>query len=241
MLQSGKIELAGTARKLGVSEMTIRRDLRILEKQNCLIQIKGGALPIQAIGGTAPVPDPLLPVKNQLAEQLYERIFPCETLFLSTGSTVLRLATLIARRHTRPLTILTNSLSVASTLFRSKCRVILLGGEMRTSQMDLVGEAAERSLDSYHVQWLVTGCDGALAKWGFYTSDIRLAAFEKKSISIAERTAVITDSSKFSKKSFTRFATPKEIDLLITDTNIPQDELKHFQKYPELEIITVHI
>lgn len=239
MLQSGKIEIRKAAPLLGVSEMTLRRDLRILEKQHLLIQVKGGALPPQAIGDDCPVPDPLLPVRNAIAEKLYERIFPCKTIFLSTGSTVLRFATLVARRNTHPVTVITNSLSVASTLFRSSCRVILLGGEMRTSQMDLVGPAAERSLEEYRVEWLVTGCDGAIANWGFYTSDLSLSDLEKKSISIAEHTAVITDSSKFYRKSLTRFATPADIDLLVTDKNIPQKELETLESYPQLEIITV--
>ncbi len=239
MLQGGRLEIVSAARKLGVSEMTLRRDLRELEKQKLLIQVKGGALPLRPLGGEAAITDPLLNLKTALAQKLYERLMPCETLFLSTGSTVLRFAVLLARYNTRPSTVITNSLSVASALFRSSCKVILLGGEMRTSQMDLAGPAAERILTEYHVEWLVTGCDGAITPWGFYTSDLSLSNLEKKSIGIAEHTAVITDSSKFSHKSLSRFAAPEEIDILVTDKNIPQKDLESLKGFPHLEIITV--
>lgn len=239
ILQTGKLEIPQAARELGVSEMTLRRDLRELEKQKLLIQVKGGALPVHPLGGEVAMDDSLFDLKTALAKKLYERLLPCDTLFLSTGSTVLRFAVLLARYNTHPMTVITNSLLVASTLFKSSCRVILLGGEMRTSQMDLAGPAAERSLMEYQVQWLVTGCDAAQMPWGFYTSDLSLSNLEKKSISVAEQTALITDSSKFSRKSLTRFAAPEDIDLLVTDKNIPQEALATLKGFQNLELLTV--
>jgi DeoR family transcriptional regulator of aga operon len=116
---------------------------------------------------------------------------------------------------------------VASALFRRRCKVILLGGELRTKSMDLVGPVAEKTLEEYHVDYLVSGCDGAFADYGFYTSDMSLSKLEQKTISIADRTAVITESAKFGKRSLTRFAPLDDIDLLVTDTGLTaEDELK---------------
>ena len=159
-------------------------------------------------------------------------------MFIGTGSTCLSFAKVVARLNLLPLTVVTHSLPVAAALFQSRCRVILLGGELRSSSMDLIGPAAEKSLEEYHVEWLVSGCDGAFADYGFYTSDERLSNLEKRTISIADRTAIITESAKFGRRALTRFASLDDIDLLVTDDALaPADEAKLAAR--DIEIVKV--
>ena len=225
--RNGRLELHAAARELGVSEMTVRRSLRALEKEKLLVQVRGGAIPLPADYEPENAFSELNDVKFALAETLCRSILPCETMFIGTGTTCLAFAKIMARRSLLPATIVTNSLSVASALFRRRCKVILLGGELRTKSMDLVGPAAERTLDEYHVEWLISGCDGAFADYGFYTSDVSLSNLEKKTISIADRSAVITESGKFGRRSLTRFASLEDIDLLVTDAGLTaEDEAK---------------
>ena len=118
--------------------------------------------------------------------------------------------------------------------------MILLGGELRSSSMDLVGPAAEKSLQEYHVEWLVSGCDGAFADYGFYTSDERLSNLEQRTISVADRTAIITESAKFGRRALTRFASLDEVDLLVTDDGLDAaDEAK--LRSSGIEIIEVPV
>ena len=228
MLQrSGRLGVHAAARELGVSEMTVRRDLRALEKEKLLVQVRGGAMPHPARYEPEKLLSDLNDVKFALAEALYRRIVPCDAMFVGTGSTCLAFAKLMARKTLLPGTVITHSLPVASALFRRRCTVILLGGELRTKSMDLVGPVAEKTLEEYHVDYLVSGCDGAFADYGFYTSDMSLSKLEQKTISIADRTAVITESAKFGKRSLTRFAPLDDIDLLVTDIGLTaEDELK---------------
>ena len=228
MLQrTGRLELHAAARELGVSEMTLRRDLRTLEKEKLLVQVRGGAMPHPARYEPDNVFSELSDLKFVLAEALYRRIVPCETMFIGTGSTCLAFAKLMTRKTLLPATVITHSLPVASALFRRRCQVILLGGELRTKSMDLVGPVAEKTLEEYHVEWLVSGCDGAFADYGFYTSDMSLSNLEKKTISIADRSAVVTESGKFGRRSLTRFASLEDIDLLVTDAGLSaEDEAK---------------
>lgn len=123
------------------------------------------------------------------------------------------------------MTVITNSLPIASTLFRSCCKVILLGGELRTDSLDLMGPVAEKNLEEYHVDYLVSGCDAAIADHGFYTSDMSLANLEQKSLRIADHSVIICDSSKFGKRALTRFAMTGQIDLLVTDDRIAAADL----------------
>lgn len=224
MLQkNGRVSLRSAALDIGVSEMTLRRDLRELESKKLLIMVRGGAIPHPARYEPENLLASLTDVKFHLAEELYRRICPCETMFIGTGTTCLAFAKLMARRNPLPVTVVTNSLSVASALFQCRCKVILLGGELRTGSMDLVGPAAEKTLEEYRVEWLVSGCDGAFVDYGFYTSDVSLSNLEKKTISIASKTAIIAESSKFERRSFTRFASLDDIDLLVTDNRLPRE------------------
>lgn len=205
--------------------MTIRRDLHELEKRKLVLSVKGGAMlhPAQyepAGEGTADH----LEQKIAIANTLFLRIMPADSLFLSAGTTTLAFARVLAQRNVRGVTVITNSLPVASTLFQSRCKVILLGGELRNDSMDLIGPAAEKNLEEYHVDYLVSGCDAAIADQGFYTSDMSLANLEQKSLRIADHAVIICDSSKFGKRALTRFARSDEIQLLVTDEGISADD-----------------
>ena len=225
MLQRGKLVIRTAAIELGVTEMTLRRDLKSLEERKLILLVKGGAILHPArYEPESPAASECMDIKFAIAEALFHRIMPANSIFINAGTTSLAFAKVIARRNTMPITVITNSLPVASTLFRSCCKVILLGGELRTNSLDLVGPIAEKNLAEYHVDWLVSGCDAALADYGFYTSDISVSNLEKQTLHIASNTAIITDSSKFGRRALTRFATLDEIDLLVTDDGIsPSD------------------
>lgn len=230
MLQNGKLMIPETAVMLGVSQMTLRRDLRELESRKLLLQVKNGAIPHPARYEPEPsAEDELMQCKFALANLLYDAIMPVNSLFISTGTTALAFAKVIARRNLQQVTVVTNSLPVASALFKTSCKVILLGGELRTNSLDLIGPAAERNLLDYRVDYLVSGCDAALSEYGFYTSDVSLAQLERKSIQIAEKSAVIADSSKFSRGALTRFAALSDINLLVTDNKLAANDLENLQ------------
>lgn len=238
LLRNGRIEIPSTARLLGISEMTLRRDLRRMEKEKLLLQVRGGAVryPAEITPDTAM--RQLSEVKFRLAERLLWRILPMETLFIGTGTTCLAFAHTIARSNLPQLTIITHSLPVAAALFQTCHRVILLGGELRSTSMDLLGPVAEKNLEEYQVDWLVSGCDGAFVDYGFYTSDVNLSSLERKSISISRHVAVITESCKFGRRSLTRFASLKEISLVVTDDGVTENDAEKMRARG-IEVLTV--
>lgn len=215
----GHIDISEESEKFGVSGMTIRRDIALLEKNGMAVPVKGGAIPKAKICADASAGQDE-PRKNAIAVkmmELLEQMPEIKTLLLSTGTTTLAFARILARRNL-PLTVLTNSIPIASALFQTQIKVILTGGELRNTSMDMVGPAAEKYLADYHVDLLLTGCDGADSEEGFYTSDLNLASYEKRSVQIAERIFVLTESSKFKRKSLAKFAEPGEINTVVTDS-----------------------
>ncbi len=222
MLQvEGRIDIERAAGQFGVSTMTIRRDLRELERKRFVTPVKGGAIAAAPTYRRDSVPDER-ERKVGIARALYGRIMPAGRLYISTGSTTLEFARLLARQEHHTPTVLTGSLPVAAALFRSRCRVILPGGELRSASLDLTGPMAERNLVDYRVEWAVTGCDGALTDYGFYTTDAGLADLEKASIGIAGKVAVVCTADKFGRNALTRFAALDEVDLLVTDSRLPE-------------------
>ena len=140
-------------------------------------------------------------------------------MMLSTGGTTLAFAKALAQRNLS-ITVLTNSIPIASALFQTQIKVILTGGELRTTSMDLVGPAAEKYLSDYHIDLLLTGCDGADAQQGFYTSDLNLASYEKLSVKISDKIFILTESTKFGRKALAKFAELNDIDGLVTDNGL---------------------
>ena len=232
ILQRGKLIIRDAAQELGVTEMTLRRDLKSLEERKLILMVKGGAIlhPARYEPENDAPADRDMDSKFAIANALYERIMPVDSIFISAGSTSLVFAKVIARRSHLPMTVITNSLPVASTLFRSSCKVILLGGELRTHSLDLTGPIAEKNLEEYQVDWLISGCDAALSDYGFYTSDVSVSNLEKKSLKIASKAAIITTGDKFGRRALTRFATMEEIDLLVTDDRIPDADTETVQR-----------
>ncbi|MCI5779936.1 MAG: DeoR/GlpR family DNA-binding transcription regulator [Lentisphaeria bacterium] len=226
ILNQGRLDIKEAAADLGVSEMTLRRDLRDLEAKQFLVQVKGGA--VLCSRGFEPK-DGAYQVRNihmRIAEALLERIMPCQSVFLSAGRTAFALAKLLMTGRAGRIKVITNSLSTAAVLFHSQCQVILLGGELRSNSLDLIVTSAEKMLENYSVDWLISGCDAASVDDGFYTADVSLANLETKSLSIAQHVAVITESDKFGRRAFARFATLQDVDLLVTDDGLPDPAVR---------------
>ncbi|MFA6931124.1 MAG: DeoR family transcriptional regulator, partial [Lentisphaeria bacterium] len=116
MLQRGRIGYREASEALGVTEMTVRRAVRALESRKLALAVKGGAIPypLQSDSmGSGNLGREAL--KMALAEALFRRLMPLQSLFIGTGSTALCFAKIIALRQKQPLTVVTNSLNVAST------------------------------------------------------------------------------------------------------------------------------
>ena len=216
----GFISFSDAAKSANVTEMTIRRDLRLLAERHLVMAVKNGMIPHPA--GYEPENSALLlnPEKFALAEALYNEIMPAETLFLGSGFTVLAFAKILSTRTVPRLTVITNSLAAAAALFRTRHKVLLLGGELRQESMDLMGDMANSNIQSCRVDYLISGCDAASADFGFYTSDPELSRLERSSIAIADKVAIIAESGKFKLRGKACFATPDEVDLLVTDKKI---------------------
>ena len=218
--RSGHGMVSELAEQFAVTEMTIRRDLKLLEKSGKVSRIHGGAVPSSTLPlGTDVLIAPATREQIVIAEQVVKHIPPGSTVMLNVGTTVLQVAREIARCQLE-LTVVTNSLPVAITLYQSECHVLLTGGCLRRQSLDLTGPVTEQNIDEYHVDMLIAGCDGAVADEGFFTKDVNLAAMEQKAVRIASKVVIVTESHKFAKRSLAKFADISDVSMIVTDDKI---------------------
>lgn len=221
----GRVEFESEAAYFGVTPMTIRRDLRLLADSGQVLLTRKGAVPRSEIYEKGASPHPT-PEKNAIARrawQLLQETPDVKSIMLSTGTTTLAFAKLLARENPM-LSVLTNSIPIASALFQTRVKVMLTGGELRSNSLDLVGPAAEQFLNGYHVDMLFTGCDGADAAQGFYTADLNLANLENQSVKISNQVVILCTADKFNRKALVKFANLNDVDCVISDDSLGRAE-----------------
>lgn len=226
------IELSITeeAGNFGTSEMTIRRDFQFLQDEGLALRTHGGAVIRDTADNELTNISNASDAQKRIAKMTLKLIKPNATIMLSAGTTTLQVAREIAKSGMR-ISIVTNSLPIAAVLFKTDVKVLLTGGELRKNSMDLVGPVTEKNLGEFYIDTLISGCDGADPQEGFFTSDMNLAEMEKKSVQISEKVIIITESHKFLKRSFVKFALPEEVSIVVTDRSLPPKKLAAMKKH----------
>lgn len=242
--EDGGVRVGDLARELGVSDMTVRRDLELLEKQGLLEKVHGGAT---AVAGSA-VFEPGFaaksvlqePEKEAIAEAAIRLVSPGMAIGISAGTTTHELARRIV--DVPGLTVVTNSFSVADTLHRaasSDCTVILTGG-IRTPSDALVGPFAVAAIRTIHVDVLFMGVHGMDPHSGFTTPNILEGETNRALVEAARRLVVVADHTKWGVVGISSMARLDEADTVITDDGI-SDEARGILSGAIRELVVVPV
>jgi DeoR family transcriptional regulator of aga operon len=221
----GSVDVVRLAEQLGVSGATVRRDLQALSRSQLIVRTHGGAV---SQGSDAEVPAGVKavlrqPEKRRIARAAAGLVAHGAVVGLTGGSTTLELARVLLDR--RGLTVVTNSLDVASELAgRTGIHLVMIGGIVRGSR-ELVGPAAETMLVNYHLDLAVIGVDGLSAEGGT-TYDEMEATTDAAFLQQARRRVVVADSSKIGRVTFARITPLSGITDLVTDRGAPPQALE---------------
>ena len=229
LLTSGAATVAGLAGELGVSEMTIRRDLGVLADQQLVEKVHGGA--VLARGGAT---EPHFATKRRInaaakaaiAEAAVAMVHDGMTVALSAGTTTWQVAQRLRGGGLRDLTFVTNSLNVAGALEANGWHsIVVSGGSFRTPSDALVGPFANQTLRQLNADLLILGVHSIDAKVGLTTPNIAEAETNRVMVTGARRVVVVADSSKLGQVSLATFAGCDEVDELVTDTGVDHTTL----------------
>ncbi len=227
---NGQVRVTDLSKIFNVSEVTVRNDLSQLEGKGLLIKTRGGALKTQRVGIDQKLNEKAkinYKEKQAIGKKAAEIINDDDTIIIDSGTTTLEIVKNLG--NIRNLTIITNSLNIASHLANDERKVFLLGGLLRHNSLSLIGSIAENSIKSFYCDKSFIGVDGIDSRYGISTPNSEEAQLNQLMIESSKEVIVVTDSSKFKKRSFAFIAPMSKVDLVITDSKIPEDELRNLQ------------
>jgi DeoR/GlpR family transcriptional regulator of sugar metabolism len=225
--EEGGVKVADLVRELGVSDMTIRRDLEALHDRGLLEKVHGGATAL-AEGALF---EPGFKAKSALQQVEKEAISEAAAAFVEPGSAVALSAGTttyaLARRLTDVprLTIVTNSVPVADVLYQAgrADQTIILTGGVRTPSDALVGPFAVAALRGIHVDLVFMGVHGMDSRSGFTTPNLLEAEADRALIDTGRRLVVVADHTKWGVVGISSIARLDDADALVTDAGLPED------------------
>jgi DeoR family transcriptional regulator, aga operon transcriptional repressor len=217
--EKGHVNVIDLSNDLRVSTVTIRKDLKQLEKRGLLFRTHGSATPNNPYINDRPVNEKekiRVPQKQCIARFASGMIKPCDSIILASGTTIIEFA-----RHIRAieqLTVITASLDAALILSRDPLiEIIQLGGMLRKNSSSIIGHYAENMIMNFSCSKLFLGVDGIDAGFGLTTTNAMEATLNQYMIKAAQKVIVLADSTKFGRRGFSRICSLSEVDMVITD------------------------
>lgn len=222
--EEGAVRVADLVRTLGVSDMTVRRDLEELHARGLIEKVHGGAAAIPGSSlfepGFGAKSAMNLAEKEAIADAAAALVEAGTAVAISAGTTTFGLARRLV--EVPGLTVVTNSMPVADVLHtegRSDQTIILSGG-VRTPSDALVGPFAVDVLRSLHVDIVFMGVHGMDLRAGLTTPNILESETNRALIESGRRFVALADSTKWGVVGISSFARLAEVDLVITDSGL---------------------
>ena len=216
---AGRVLVTELAEHFDVTPETIRRDLTALDRNGALRKVHGGAIPAPALPETGVTQrEQVNPTAKQaIARAALARLAPGPgtTLLIDAGTTTGSLARLLP-------SVITNSVLTAACLAGAgRTRVRILGGQLRGLTQAAVGPEAVEALSTLRVDVAVLGANGLSAAHGLSTPDPDEATVKRAMVRSARQVVALVDSTKIGQEHLVSFASLDDIDLLVTDVELP--------------------
>lgn len=219
--EKGRIEVTTLAKLLNVSQVTIRKDLDVLESNRLVRRLQGMA----ELASENDVTNRLafhFREKSAIAEAAVKEIKNGETVMIESGSCCSLLAAQIAKTL-KDVTIITNSVYIADYIRPALGnRVILLGGELLMDAMVTVGPVTQQAARCFYVDKFYTGADGFTENGYFTASDIMRVDTIQVMSKQAKKTIVLTGAEKFSAHGVMALLHAQDVYAVYTDDKIPE-------------------
>jgi DeoR/GlpR family transcriptional regulator of sugar metabolism len=220
---------------LGVSSMTVRRDVDVLAKRDALIKTLGGAQ-------YSNVPQFLYETalseriavnraeKDIIADSALKLVQPQQTLYLDGSSTCIALARLLAKAQFA-LTVITNSAIIAMEVGVSPtAKVLCLGGDYDPQSASFVGVLAEEACVKFFVDTAFMSTKAFLPEEGMFESSIAALRIKQLMAQRSAKLVLLVDHSKFGQRSLCRVVAIEAIHTVVTDAKSPRAALEVLRK-----------
>lgn len=221
--EHGTLETGIIAQRLGVSDMTIRRDWQVLQRQGLLTRVHGGAratredeLAISLLSNYS------VQAKRQIGRLAAAQVQDGETIFLDAGITCLEVARELKGRKLRGVSVLTHAVNIAAELSSSPhLAVIQLGGEICSGTFSATGPATVTALQTFSFDRMFLGAVGLHPRFGVTSVNLLEGEVKWAVLRRSAWVALLLDSSKWGRQAPLRVAGLERLDLLISDAALP--------------------
>jgi len=227
----GIVAVKELAKELGVSLLTIRRDLATLEKEDLIERIWGGVTLKKLHQGELTFEQRSilnLEEKQAIAKAAITLIKPKDVIALTSGTTVFELAKLIP--DIPDIHVVTHGINTAYYLGQRGVRVIVPGGYLRESSLSLVGDKTEAFFKDIYIDKCFMGVDGIdidIGVTALYTAE---ALVYRAMIEVSKEIIVLADHTKFGKRKLALISPIERINVIITDDGVDPKVLDVFEK-----------
>ncbi|MGT2784308.1 DeoR/GlpR family DNA-binding transcription regulator [Streptococcus merionis] len=221
-----RIDVNTLSEQLGVSKVTIRKDLDKLEEKGLLHREHGFAVRNSD--------DDLnlrltihYNIKKRIAQQAAQLVDDYETVMIESGSTCVLLAEELCKTK-KNIKIITNSYFIASYLQEyDNCQIILLGGDYQKEAQVTVGPLLKEMIHLFHVDKAFVGTDGYTIESGFTSKDLMRSEVVRYMREASNELIILTDASKFSNQGTVRQFTLDQVSRIITDQSLSEEMKNH--------------
>jgi DeoR/GlpR family transcriptional regulator of sugar metabolism len=218
-VRGGQAHVADLAASFGVSEMTVRRDLRLLAGDGKLERVRGGAVDVGKEEPFAEVEVERFDAKDRIGAAAAAMVEDGQTVMVDIGTSTLQLA---RHLHGHRVTVVTTSLAVLEELLPDPdIEIVLPGGVVRRNYRSLVGVVAEDSLRQLRADIAFLGTSAVDAEIGIWDTTMVEVPIKRVMIANSGRVVLLADAAKFSMTGVVRVCGPESLDHIVTDAPVP--------------------
>jgi len=239
ILQNGHVSVKSLAASFGMSEPTIRRDLRALAAADQVKLVHGGAeMALDRNPSFRARSMYHAEAKRSIGKLAADLVKDGDTILLDSGSTCANIVPFLKHKHN--VTIITHSARLALEVDVPSISVVLIGGHYRQHWMDTVGPLAAADLDRLHGYIAFIGADGMSMKFGLTAAEVETAHVNSLAARGALRTVLVVDHTKFAQTSVFKVAGFEVISDVVTDIQ-PSREWLDFFADRKIRVITPRV
>lgn len=220
----GAVRVVELATLLGVSDMTVRRDLDLLDEAGLLEKVHGGA----TARANRRADEPGFEVKSlrntgeklAIAAAAAALVRPGTAIGIGAGTTTWQLACHVI--DVENMIVVTNSIRVAEVLNQSPRtdRTVILTGGVRTPSDALVGPVADQALRTLHLDVVFMGAHGMSERSGFTSPNLVEAETNRAFVAASQQLVILADHTKWDLTALSSFAKLEEANILVTDRSL---------------------
>ena len=219
LVKEKKLEVCELAEHLGVSQVTVRKDLDLMEEQGLITREHGYAV----LSSTDDIKGRLAwhyEEKRKIARRAAELVKDGDTIMIESGSCCALLAKALTELR-RGVTIITNSAFIADYIRRSSdFEIVLLGGIYQQDAQVMVGPMVRQCAENFWVDRFFIGVDGWSERTGFTNQDQMRAQAVRDMARQADQVIVLTESDKFMRRGTVPLNLKDQVKTVITDQNV---------------------